>query len=298
MKCILPLIISLLWLQVKAQSYLDFRSKHPLFDINIEFGVSNPILQGGSSLDLSSIPENKAASSIVSESKILNESIESGWLLAVEGTYTIRPKVYIGLSAQYRRMYEQNSSMVFNQELIDSPQNLTVTSFGEFSQKSSIQNLAIMATSKISLITLDFFKHNTALLEVGFGGGASIYNITSSVSNAFLKLKVYNDFVDAIYILGPGYKLPESDISTSLAWQFSTNIRFDYCHFPIAAVGFRICDLGKFVIMKRPSDSNSLFSIKAVNYQDQNYEAQELSIFSTNYKREIISKELFLKVYY
>jgi len=298
MKYILPIIISLLWLQVKAQSYLDFRSRHSLFDVNIEFGVSNPILRGGGSLDISSIPDNKTASSVVFENKMFNESIESGWLLALEGTYTIRPKVNIGMSTQYRRMYVNNSYMLFNQELIDYPQNLKITSFGEFSQKSNIQNFAIMATSKISLIALDFLKYNTVLLEIGISGGASIYNVTSSVSNAFLKLKVYNDFVDAIYILGPGYKLPESDINTSLAWQFSTSIRFDYCNFPIAAVGFRICNLGKFVIMKRPSDSKTLFSIKSINYQNQNYEAQELSIFSTNLKRKIICKELFLKVYF
>jgi len=269
-------------------------SKGSLFSINMEVGFAFPRIKGESSLDISSLPTSPEPVVNFTETKIVDQKISTSSVVGLEGLYRIKPRLSIGLATQFGRSCTYNSSVFFTQDKQVVSNNLMVSSFGEFRQKSNIRNTTINAVAYFNAFGLKLSESRSTFLEIGFGGGASFYKISSSVPHILLRMDVRNNIVNASYILGPGSIVPEIKRSASYSWQLSSSLLLKSTYSPDIKIGFRVSNLGNFIIMKQPAGMNTLFELRGTNSGSQD---QELILSSLNSRRTIISKEIFIRFF-
>jgi hypothetical protein len=270
------------------QSFLD------LFSINIEYGVSSPLIKGGKSLNIINLPSVPETISNFSETKNFTQNIEPGVVLGLEAAYKIKSWVAVGLGVLYRNNYDYFSDMTFDQEKLILSNDLEVKSMGTYKQRSYLSNTTLTANANFSVLKINLSRTKMAILELGLGGGASFYSNKSSVPAAFLNMHVKNDLVDATYVLGPGNFLAETVNTTTFSWKISTNFSIKSDRSSRVKVGFRVVSLGNFIIMDRAIDNNPLMNLTSTNSGSSD---QELSLVSTNSQRTIIAKEFFVKIF-
>ncbi|MFD0964491.1 hypothetical protein [Pseudofulvibacter geojedonensis] len=238
--------------------------------------------------------------SIIEQKKntFLNRQIEPSWFISSSISFPFK-EFNIGLEARYTSRYKYHSSALYWQQKQITPNDLLITSTGEYHQQATIQHSSLNAISEINIYTLNFSNQSTMKFRIGLGSGLSLYQVKASIPYAFLHLKFKKELgLEDHYILGPGSVKSEKSNSFAFNYQIYGSIKLRFKKTFSLSIGFRINNLGHFIMMKRPIGKEEFFAINA-NYTNNNNNTQEkLSLNTTNNKQYIISKELFLRFYF
>ncbi len=292
-RCYLICCILLLTYTSKAQSYRDDWTSRLSFAI--DYGLSFPTIKGDQSFTISSFPSNPQDQIVFSERRISRQDLSNLGYYGLELTYVLQPRISLGLVMQRRNSYTYNSSMQFSQEKRVISNNLLLSSTGTFMQNTTISSTSLSVLATFKLFEMDIDRSTIMSFDMGIGVGLSFIKLDSQISNVLLTMHLKNDTTSQDNTFGPGIIVPEITRTTPFTWQLSTGFKFQFENSPNMSIGFRLVDIGHFIIMERPENIQDLFLLSSTT---TNAEDQNLTLSTTNKKRHLISKDVYIKFHF
>ncbi len=292
-RCYLICCILLLTYTSKAQSYRDDWTSRLSF--TIDYGLSFPTIKGDQSFTISSFPSNPQDQIVFSERRISRQDLSNLGYYGLELTYVLQPRISLGLVMQRRNSYTYNSSMQFSQEKRVISNNLLLSSTGTFMQNTTISSTSLSVLATFKLFEMDIDRSTIMSFDMGIGVGLSFIKLDSQISNVLLTMHLKNDTTSQDNTFGPGIIVPEITRTTPFTWQLSTGFKFQFENSPNMSIGFRLVDIGHFIIMERPENMQDLFLLSSTT---TNAEDQNLTLSTTNKKRHLISKDVYIKFHF
>ncbi|MCD2258813.1 hypothetical protein [Psychroserpens luteolus] len=285
--------ILLLTNTISAQSYRDDWTSRLSFVI--DYGLSFPTIKGGNSFTISSFPSHPQDQIVFSERQSSRQDLSNLGYYGLELTYALQPKISLGLVMQRRNSYAYNSSMQFSQEKEVISNNLLLSATGVFMQNTKISSTSLSLLAAFKLFKIDIDRATVISFETGIGIGLSFIKLDSQISNVLLTMHLKNDTTSQDNTFGPGLIAPEITRTTPFTWQLSTGFQFQFENFPNMSIGFKLVDIGHFIIMERPENMRDLFLLTSAT---TNAEDQNLALSTTNQKRHLVTKDIYIKFHF
>ncbi|WP_298896484.1 hypothetical protein [uncultured Psychroserpens sp.] len=276
-----------------AQSYRDDWTSRLSF--TIDYGLSFPTIKGDHSFTISSFPSNPQDQIIFSEKLSSRQNLSNLGYYGLELTYALQPRISLGLVMQRRNSYTYKSSLQFSQEKQVISNNLLLSTTGVFMQNTKISSTSLSLFTAFKLFKIDINRSTVMLFETGIGVGLSFIKLDSQIFNVLLTMHLKNDTTSQDNTFGPGIIAPEITRTTPFTWQLSTGFQFQFENFPNMSIGFRLVDIGHFIIMERPENMQDLFLLTSTT---TNAEDQNLALSTTNQKRHLVSKDIYIKFHF
>ena len=270
---------------------IDWNSK---LTFSAAYGHINPTLDGNQSLTITAFPSQQQNETILARQRVVNNNITNSYLFEFETLYQLKPKLNLGLALQFNGPINYQSQLYYSEQKLIPSNNTVLKTTGFYNQNTRITSITAAAVSKFEWFAIKM-KTTSIALETGIGLGASFISLRSGISNIELTLKEANSSTTQNDVLNRGDLAPETDRLTTITWQISSGIMIKLKEKPAFKLGFRYVDLGKVTLFKRQETAQDLFTLTSTvtGAQDQN-----LVLASTNTKRRLFSKAIYIQFYF